>query len=78
MNLYGIIHKAITDAGADGLVNTEIGCGCDKDDFAPCDSPGLAYCELAAKRKLVPGEYIGDCGPGDDWYTPIEVDNNRD
>ena len=61
------------------IINTDIECGCDIDDLAPCDSPDLDECRVAKSRVLGPDEgYVCEAagillGPGDTLYEPIEV-----
>lgn len=33
---FGLVRYALTIIGAQGLCNSEIGCGCKLDDLAPC------------------------------------------
>ena len=78
MNLNNLIADAILAAGGNGLVNGDLGCGCDVNDLAPCDSPDLDECRVARGRVLGPGERMttagGDSlGPGDVWYEPLEA-----
>ena len=76
-NLNNLIANAIEATGGNGLVNGDLGCGCDVDDLAPCDSPDLDECRVAKSRVLGPDEKYetASCllGPGDTLYEPIEV-----
>jgi hypothetical protein len=71
VNLAEIIRAAIdAHPDADGLVYTYLGCGCHRDDIAPCGHPILDGCQLARCEKLT--EPRGECGVGDLWFTAIE------
>jgi len=73
MNLISIIEAAIdAHPDADGLVNADIGCGCPRDDLAPCNGPSLYDCQLARSETLT--EPRGECGVGDLWFTALEDD----
>ena len=76
MTLSEIITAAILEAGGDGLVNCDIGCGCGLDDFMPCSGPDFDECQIAKSRVLGPDEGIETAadilGPGDTVYEPIE------
>jgi hypothetical protein len=61
MNVLDIIRKAIDDAGADGLCDPEMECGCTKDDLAPCGSIGHE-CVLARKRKDLGSIFLPEYG----------------
>ena len=52
MDLNNLIADAIEAAGGNGLVNGDLGCGCDVNDLAPCDSPDLDECRVAKSRVL--------------------------
>jgi hypothetical protein len=51
MNAKSLLIKALTEMGADGLVNTDMECGCGLDDFEPCDECVLRECEPAKLNK---------------------------
>jgi hypothetical protein len=71
MNLISIIQAAIdAHPDADGLCNDELGCGCTRDDLAPCAEPVFYVCALARSETLT--EPRGDCGVGDLWFTAVE------
>jgi len=76
MTLTEIITAAIREAGGDGLVNEDLGCGCGLDDFMPCSGPDFDECQIAKSRVLGPDEGIETpadiLGPGDTDYEPIE------
>ena len=76
-DLNNLIADAILAAGGNALVNGDLGCGCDVNDLAPCDSPDLDECRVAKSRVLGPDEgyETPSCllGPGDTLYEPIEV-----
>lgn len=54
MNCLDIIMDHLDKNGFDGLVNTDISCGCSKKDMAPCESFSILDCEPAYER-------IADC-----------------
>lgn len=66
--LEQIVLDAIEDAGADGLVNVELECGCHKNDLWPCESPSF-HCELARVTDP-PREWEDEC---DEWFVPLEA-----
>lgn len=47
MNAKDVLKKALAEMGADGLVNTDVECGCGLKDFAPCDECNISECEPA-------------------------------
>ena len=81
MTLSEIITNAIRSAGGDGLVNEDLGCGCDLDELAPCGGPDFDECRIAKSRVLGPDEGIETpadfLGPGDMLYEPIETESLR-
>ena len=71
MTIETIIKQAIAAAGGDGLCNTELDCGCAVDELAPCNAVGMA-CEVARSRILGAEERVGECGPGDRIFDPVQ------
>jgi hypothetical protein len=49
MTAREIIEKYLKDNGYDGLCNSDVECGCDLDELAPCDS-NMLDCEPAYKH----------------------------
>ena len=81
MKLIEMVAKAIREAGGDGLVNTEISCGCGLSELMPCECP-QETCETALElvmpedmRPIHPktGQliYVQDVEPGNIFYTKL-------
>jgi len=68
MDVWEIVKIWLKENGFDGLCNEDCGCGLDY--FAPCEGGPSHDCESARMRILGPNEYLGDCGPGDNWFEP--------
>jgi hypothetical protein len=70
-----LVLRAIDETpGADGLVNGESGCGCLRNDLAPCGQIN-ADCALASAEVLI--EPRGECQPGDLWFTALSKTQSR-
>jgi hypothetical protein len=53
MNIREIIEAYLLEYGYDGLLNTDIPCGCFRADLMPCDEPGRE-CEAGYEGPCVP------------------------
>lgn len=51
MNCTEIIKEYLQQNRFDGLVNTDMECGCTTEDFAPCHESNFSDCEPAYKHK---------------------------
>jgi hypothetical protein len=51
MTIKSMIKYVLDMTGADGLVNTDIECGCSIDDLCPCCNPHEDNCVLAYIHK---------------------------
>jgi len=63
MTVKEIVADWLKEHGCDGLCGEE--CGCDFEDFRPCDEPSFDC--VAAMKGPVPEEYKGDT---DTWMIP--------
>lgn len=60
MNVRELLIDYLKEFNYDGLYNSEYGCGCVIDDFAPCDGISPDYCAPGFK-------VLCRCGEGCDW-----------
>lgn len=70
MTVKEIVRDYLDRNGYDGLVNTEIPCGCDKEDLALCDGLDLEFCLPAYKRMRKCSECKTPCEGYSDTEEP--------
>ncbi|WP_251159417.1 hypothetical protein [Caniella muris] len=61
-----LLSQTLHKAGADGLVDTDAGCGCAIGDLFPCRCPNLTGCVAAVRRE----------GPEGPSFVPLTQDND--
>jgi hypothetical protein len=62
MDVIDIIREYLEKNGYDGLYNSDLECGCEVDDLAPCDNVGHD-CAAGYKYPCVCGDHDYDVGP---------------